>query len=147
MQNLKGTYYVLITGSGRKTEKGDWSFYSAKSKLPLSHENSSGCENDDCEIDELTIQRLKADDKLRHKVQKELIKLRQIMVMDPSNSNKTTGHNKEIWQPLIHDKTMAQAEETLNHYQTSTNLSNGHITKHTTVWYIHVLHASWSNID
>ena len=57
VQNLRGTTSVLISGSGTKTEK-------SKSKVPVSHDISSGREkDDDCEIDELTIQQLRADDK------------------------------------------------------------------------------------
>ena len=87
VQNLRGTTSVLISGSGRKTEKGNWTFSNGKSKVPLSHEISSGRENDDdCEIDELTIQQLRSDDKLRHKVQKELKKHGLLSDMSPSSS-------------------------------------------------------------
>ena len=45
-----------------------------ESELPASCEISSSRENDDCEIDVITIQQLRADNSLRHRVQKELKK-------------------------------------------------------------------------
>ena len=43
VQYLIGTTSVLISGSGRKTEKGDWTFSSAKlSKVSVSIEPSHG---------------------------------------------------------------------------------------------------------
>ena len=85
VQNLRGTTSVFISGSGTKTEK-------SKSKLPVSHEISSGREkDDDCEIDELTIQQLRADDKLRHKVQKELKKHGLLSDMSSSSSSESSS--------------------------------------------------------
>ena len=55
VQNLRGTASVLISSSGRKAEKGDCTFSNSKSKVPVSHEISSGSAiYDDCEIDDFT---------------------------------------------------------------------------------------------
>ena len=43
VQYLRGTTSVLITDRGRKTEKGDWTFSSAKvSKVSVSYKTSHG---------------------------------------------------------------------------------------------------------
>ena len=69
VQNLRGMKPVFVSINSKKTEKGNPS--SGKSKSSVSHEISSVRE-EECEIDEITIQQLRANDDLRHKVQKEL---------------------------------------------------------------------------
>ena len=96
VQNLRGTTSALISDSGRKTEKGNWTFSNGKSKVPVSHEISSGRENDDdCEIYELTIQQLKSDDKLRHKVQTELKKHGLLSDMSPSSISESSSSSDD----------------------------------------------------
>ena len=72
VQNLRGMKPVFVTENTKKSERQKKS--GARSRLPASREINSERENDNLEIDEVTIQHLRSDDKLRHKVQSELKK-------------------------------------------------------------------------
>ena len=63
---------VFVTENTKKKEKQKES--STRSRLPASREINSEGENDNLKIDEVTIQHLRSDGKLRHKVQSELKK-------------------------------------------------------------------------
>ena len=88
VQNLRGMTPVFVSNGSKKTEKSNPS--SGKSKSSVSHKISS-VRDEECEIDEITIQQLRANDDLRHKVQKELKKHGLLSDMSSSSSDSSSS--------------------------------------------------------
>lgn len=97
VQNLRGMTSVLVSDKSKKTESGA----RPKTKISTSRESYTTREND-CEIDEVTIQQLRDNDKLRHKVQKELKK--HGLLSDMSNSSSDSSSSEDSLSSCENEK-------------------------------------------
>ena len=88
VQNLRGMTPVFVSDVNRNRDKSD----SAKSKRSVPHEIHTVREIG-CDLDQLTIQQLRDDDQLRHKVQRELKKHGLLDDMSESSSEGSSSDN------------------------------------------------------